>query len=122
MSDGKGLAGKGRLTIGRIDAIQKFCGSAIRDNPMDPEAMFKYTWAILDHYSSTVENPKHDKCPPAEKTKQIPVQIVYITIELACQEFSSIVFLLLWTCISSLESWQKPAQREQHNISLSLFC
>ena len=27
---------------------------------MDPEAMSKYTWAILDHYPSTVENTKHD--------------------------------------------------------------
>ena len=68
MSDGKGLAGKGRLTIGRIDATQNSYGRAIRDNQMDPEAMSKYTWAILDHYSSTVENLKHDMSPPGEKS------------------------------------------------------
>ena len=54
MSDGKGLARKGRLTIGRIGATQNSYGRAIRDNQMDPEAMSKYTCAILDHYSSTV--------------------------------------------------------------------
>ena len=69
MSYGKGLAGEGWLTIGRIDAIQNFYGRAIRDNPMDPEVqMSKYIWAILDHYSNTVENPKHDKYPPGEKS------------------------------------------------------
>ena len=35
---------------------------------MDPEAMSKYIWAILDHYPSTVENTKHDKCPSGEKS------------------------------------------------------
>ena len=44
--------------IGHIDAIQNFYGQAIRDNPKNPKAMSKYTWAILDHYSSTVKNPK----------------------------------------------------------------
>ena len=67
MSDGKGLAGNGRLTIGCIDAIQNFYGRAVRGDPNDLEAMPKYTWAILDHYSSTVENPKHHKCPPGGK-------------------------------------------------------
>ena len=36
--------------------------------------------------------------------KQIPVQSEEIMIELAWQEFSSIVILLLWTGISSLEN------------------
>ena len=35
---------------------------------MNPEAMFKYTWAILNHYSCIVENPKLDNCPPGEKS------------------------------------------------------
>ena len=56
------------MTIGGIDAIQNFYVQAICDNPVDPEAMSKYTWAILFHYSSTVENSKHDKCPPGEKS------------------------------------------------------
>ena len=29
--------------------------------------MSKYAWAILDHYSSTVEDCEHDNCPPGEK-------------------------------------------------------
>ena len=35
---------------------------------MDPEAMSKYTCAILDHYSSVVKNPKHEKCPLGVKS------------------------------------------------------
>ena len=54
--------------VGRIDAIQNVYGWAIPDNPMDPEAMSKYAWAILDHYSSTVEDREHDNCPPGEKS------------------------------------------------------
>lgn len=62
------MAGKCRLTIGRIDAIQNFYGRAIPDNPMDPEAMSKYSWTILDRYSSTVKDRKHDNCPPGGKS------------------------------------------------------
>ena len=60
------MTGKGRLTLARCDAIQNFYGRAIRDNPQDPTAMSRSTWAILDHYSSTAEEPKHDKCPTGE--------------------------------------------------------
>ena len=66
LADGKGLSGKGRLTLAHIDAIQNFYGRAIRDNTNDAETMAKSTWAILDHYSSTPENPRHDKCPLGE--------------------------------------------------------
>lgn len=68
LSDGKGLSGKGRLTISRVDAIQSFYGRAIRDHPNDPESMSRCTWAILNHYSSTWDNPKHDKCPKGENS------------------------------------------------------
>ena len=64
LSDGKCVSGKGRLTIARIDAIQNFYGRTIRNNKNNPVAMSKETWAILDHYSSTHEQPKHDNCPP----------------------------------------------------------
>ena len=56
----------------------------------------------------------------------------HLTIELVWQEFSSIVILLLWTGISSLENcwyeiiWNclvgKSLLKEQNNISLLLFC
>ena len=68
MEDGKGLSGKGRLTLARIDAIQNFYGRAIRDNKNNPEAMSRETWAIIDHYSSTPDQPRHDKCPVGEKS------------------------------------------------------
>ena len=62
------MAGKCRLPIGRIDAIQNFFGRVSPDNPMDPEEMSKYTGDILDHYSSAVEDCKHDNCPPGGKS------------------------------------------------------
>ena len=63
MSDGKTLTGTGRLTLARIDTIQNFYGRAIRDNRGDAKEMARSTRAILKHYSSTVEEPKHDDCP-----------------------------------------------------------
>ena len=73
--------------------------------------MSKYTWAILDHYSGTVKNPKHDKCPPGEKsccsyqreiaTKQSLCKLVKLpftdailaVINLAFQRLATIEFL-----------------------------
>ena len=63
MSDGKALTGTGRLTLARIDTIQNFFGRAIRDNRGDAKEMARSTHAILKHYSSSVEEPKHDDCP-----------------------------------------------------------
>lgn len=63
LSDGKCLSGRGRLTTIRIDAIQNFYGRSIRDNKGNTEKMSKEIWAILGHYSSTENVPKHDKCP-----------------------------------------------------------
>ena len=62
LTDGKLLSGKDRLTIIGIDAIQNVYGRAIRDNKLEE------IWAILDYYSSTESNPKHDKCPKGEKS------------------------------------------------------
>lgn len=63
LDDGKGLGGKGRLTLTRIDTLQNFYGKAIRDNKGDAKAMSKATHAILKHYSSTPEQPRHEDCP-----------------------------------------------------------
>ena len=63
LADGKGLSSKGRLILATIDAIQFFFGKAIRKNKGNPQNMAKEIWAVLDHYSSTVDPPKHDKCP-----------------------------------------------------------
>ena len=40
-----------------------FFGKAIRDNKENPERMRRDILSILDHYSSTPENPRHDNCP-----------------------------------------------------------
>ena len=63
LDDGKGIGGSGRLTNVRIDAMQNFYGKAIRDHKGDAAAMSKATHAILKHYSSTPENPRHEDCP-----------------------------------------------------------
>ena len=63
LEDGKGIGGRGRLTSNRIDTLQNFYGKAIRDNKGDAKAMSKATHAILKHYSSTPEQPRHEDCP-----------------------------------------------------------
>ena len=68
LSDGKGLSGRGRLTLAKIDAIQNFYGRAIRDNKNHPEKMSTATWAILKHYSSTPSKPNHQDCPDGNES------------------------------------------------------
>ena len=63
LADNKCLGGRGRLTIAKCDAIQNFYGRAIRDNKNNSAEMSRATWAILQHYSSTADNPKHNDCP-----------------------------------------------------------
>ena len=43
--------------------MQSFYGQAIRQNKGDAKAMSKATHAILKHYSSTPEQPRHEDCP-----------------------------------------------------------
>ena len=57
------MGGTGRLTHNRMDTIQNFYGRAIRDNKGNAKEMAKATHAILKHYSSTLEEPKHNDCP-----------------------------------------------------------
>lgn len=47
----------------RADTLQNFYGQAIKDNKGDPKKMARSTSAILKHYSSNLEEPKHDDCP-----------------------------------------------------------
>ncbi|XP_070579536.1 uncharacterized protein [Ptychodera flava] len=63
LSDGKGLTGRGRLTRSLINSIQIFYGMALRNNKGNAKAMSESTKAIVAHYSSTYDNPKHDFCP-----------------------------------------------------------
>ena len=68
LADGKGIGGKGRLTIARIDTMQCFFGLAIRNNKGDSNAMARETRAILKHYSSTPENQNHEDCPTGKSS------------------------------------------------------
>ena len=65
---GKGLSGKDRLTLASIDDIPNFFGTAIRKNNGNPQNMVKEIWAILDHYSSRVDQPKHNNCPKGQSS------------------------------------------------------
>ena len=66
LADGKGLAGKGRLTDGKIDVLQNYYGLAIRENLTDVDKMAKAIEASLYHVASTNENPQHDLCPDGD--------------------------------------------------------
>lgn len=59
--DGKGVSGKGWITLVRIDTIQNFYGLAIRTNKVVCKKMARATRAILTHYSSTADEPKYIK-------------------------------------------------------------
>ena len=63
LADGKGLAGKGRLTDSKIDVLQNYYGLAIRENLDDVGKMAKSIEASLYHVASTAENPQHHLCP-----------------------------------------------------------
>ena len=67
---GKGLGGKGRLTIAAIDTLQNFYGLAIRNNKGNSEAMSNATMAILDHYK---EDTLHDHCPPGSFQRDVAI-------------------------------------------------
>ena len=62
LEDGKDLSGEGRLTISNIDALHNFYGHTIRNNKGNVKRMSKEIWAIIHHYSSTIETPMHSNC------------------------------------------------------------
>lgn len=66
LADGKGLGGKGRLTKDKIDQIQRYYGSAIRNNLTSVSDMKRAIWATYFHTASTNEVPQRDLCPTGE--------------------------------------------------------
>ncbi|XP_046844662.1 LOW QUALITY PROTEIN: uncharacterized protein LOC124438534 [Xenia sp. Carnegie-2017] len=68
LQDGKGLAGKGRLTDGKIDILQNYYGLAVRNNLNDVEKMARDIKASLYHVASTDANPQHQLCPDGENS------------------------------------------------------
>ena len=56
------------MTLARIVPIQSFYGKTIRDYKGDSSGMSRATHAILKDYSSTVENPNHEDCPPGRNS------------------------------------------------------
>ena len=64
LSDGKGIAGKGRLTDKIINTIQNYYGLAIRQNVGNLYGMKKAVGAILYHLSENSDNEdRHKFCP-----------------------------------------------------------
>jgi hypothetical protein len=66
LADGKGLAGKGRLTDSKIDVLQNYYGLAVRENLSDVGKMAKGIEASLYYVASTDENPQHHLCADGE--------------------------------------------------------
>lgn len=63
LEDGKRISGKKKLTNAKIDAMQYFYGSAIRDNKGDVPKMSEEVRELLGHCSSTIENYLQSDCP-----------------------------------------------------------
>ena len=91
LSDGKGISGRKRLTLARIDTIQNFYDLTIRTNKEDCKKMSKATRVILKHYSSTVDKPKHEDYPfglnlwcsfqrdiANQTNKHVPIKILFL--------------------------------------------
>ncbi|XP_070579632.1 uncharacterized protein [Ptychodera flava] len=68
LEDGRALTGRNRLTNHLINAFQVFYGIALRSNKGNVEEMSKQTQAILHHYASTQDEPRHDNCPTGEES------------------------------------------------------
>lgn len=68
LADGKGLAGKGRLTDSKIDVLQNYYGLAVRENLDDVNKMAKAIEASLLHVAPTDQNPQHHLCPDGENS------------------------------------------------------
>ena len=63
LDDGKGLAGKGRLTDSKIDVLQNYYGLAIRQNLDYVTKMAKTIEACVLHVASTDKDLQHHFCP-----------------------------------------------------------
>ena len=62
------LSGKGKLTQEKIAKIQNYYGRAIKDYGSDITLLKRRIFAILFHFSSSDEHPKHIHCPTGEKS------------------------------------------------------
>ena len=63
LPDGKGIAGKGRLTDSAINKLQNYFGIAIRSNTDSVYAMKKCIFASLFHNSMLEVEKRHRFCP-----------------------------------------------------------
>ena len=66
LADGKPIGGRGRLTMEKIEQLQKYYGRAIRGNLHDLEGMKKAVLAILCHYIPPASKDlahQHRFCP-----------------------------------------------------------
>ena len=68
LSDGKGIGGKGRLTDGKIDVLQKYYSLSVRENLDDVSTMAKSIKASLYHVASSDEKPQHHLCPDGKES------------------------------------------------------
>ena len=68
LADRKGLAGKGRLTDGKVDVLQNYYGLAVRENLHDVDQMAKAIKASLYHVALTDANPQHHLCPSGNES------------------------------------------------------
>ncbi len=66
LSHGKGLAGKARVTDGKIDILQNYYGLAVRENSNDvrrsTQKMAVGIQAVLYYGASTDANPQQSLC------------------------------------------------------------
>ncbi|KAL7287162.1 hypothetical protein TKK_0018596 [Trichogramma kaykai] len=60
--------GKGKLTGKLINKLTVYYGLAIRRNYESVENMRNAIWATYEHYSSTDEQPHHEKCPQGSES------------------------------------------------------
>ena len=63
LSYGKGVFGKGRLTLKLITSMQTYYTGATRNNPISLCKMIRAIWAIWYHMSFTDDQPQHQFCP-----------------------------------------------------------
>ena len=60
--------GADRLSISRIELLQKYYGKAIRSNVGDVTSMQRACWAVFHHSASTDSDPDHQFCPNGEES------------------------------------------------------
>lgn len=65
---GEVISGKGKLTDGETDQLQRYHGQAIRKNLSDVKGMKNAIWATYFHHLSTDEKPQQNLCPAGNET------------------------------------------------------